>query len=69
MTAHLHETYVEGCYRCDIGRDEEEVDWMADPTLLLDGQRCVDCAGTLIAEPVIIYEPAIVRCRDCGALA
>jgi hypothetical protein len=48
---------------------EEEVDWMADPTLLLDGQRCVDCGGTLIAEPVIIYEPAIVRCRDCGALA
>lgn len=23
MTPHLHREYVEGCYRCDLGRDEE----------------------------------------------
>jgi hypothetical protein len=22
MTAHLHSEYVEGCYRCDLSRDE-----------------------------------------------
>lgn len=24
MTAHLHSTHVEGCYRCDLSRDETE---------------------------------------------
>ena len=23
MTAHMHATLVEGCYRCELGRDEE----------------------------------------------
>lgn len=23
MTAHLHPTFVDGCFRCDLGRDEE----------------------------------------------
>lgn len=22
MTAHLHGTFIEGCYRCDLSRDE-----------------------------------------------
>lgn len=22
MTAHLHSSYVDGCYRCDLSRDE-----------------------------------------------
>ena len=22
MTAHLHSSYVEGCYRCELGKDE-----------------------------------------------
>lgn len=25
MTAHLHSTIVEGCYRCDLGRDEAHI--------------------------------------------
>lgn len=48
---------------------ETEPDWLADPTLLLDGCKCSDCGGTVIAEPVELYHPAILRCRDCGALA
>jgi hypothetical protein len=24
MTAHLHATFVDGCYRCDLNRDELE---------------------------------------------
>jgi hypothetical protein len=43
--------------------------WLADPTLLLDGSKCVECGGVNIAEPVEALAAAIVRCRDCGALA
>lgn len=45
-----------------------EPDLSTDPTFLLDGQKCVACGGTIIAEPVELNEPAILRCRDCGDL-
>lgn len=47
---------------------EHEPAWMDDPTILLDGTKCVECGGTVVAEPVELYEAAILRCRDCGAL-
>ena len=46
-----------------------DIDWTNDPTILLDGQRCVECGGTIIAEPVELFEVPILRCRDCGDLA
>ena len=30
MTAHLHSTFVEGCYRCDLSRDEVPPTWTGD---------------------------------------
>lgn len=47
----------------------DDIDWTNDPTILLDGQKCVECGGTLVAEPVELYEPTTVRCRDCGGVA
>lgn len=37
MTPHLHRSYVAGCYRCDLNRDE--VEHPAD-------DDCPDCEGS-----------------------
>lgn len=44
-------------------------DWSTDPTFVLDGQKCVDCSGTLVAEPAELGAETVVRCRDCGGVA
>jgi hypothetical protein len=48
---------------------EPDIDWTNDPCILLDGLKCVECGGVLVAEPAEVYETTTVRCRSCGALA
>ena len=49
---HDHSTYVEGCFRCELSRDEvEDVGCVDCPNcegggVGEDGHACFDCAGT-----------------------
>lgn len=45
-----------------------EPDWTRDATYILDGQKCVECGGTIVADPVELYCEPVLRCRDCGDL-
>lgn len=62
-----HEDCTVDCGHCK--GQGPPIDWTDDPTILLDGQRCVECGGVLVAEPVELFEPTTVRCRDCGGVA
>lgn len=44
MTAHLHTKYVEGCYRCELNKDEA-----------VDAATCLNCAGR--GEVIGGYQP------------
>jgi hypothetical protein len=46
----------------------DDFDWSTDPVLILDGQKCIDCGGVLVAEPRERGRETIVRCRECGGL-
>lgn len=64
MTAHVHLSYVDGCYRCELNKDED--------ARRLSGKRddrwsagAVDsCSGGFEHRPVALH--VIVRCI-CGA--
>ena len=44
MTAHDHRSYVDGCYRCELGRDE-----VTDP---VTRQQVLDACAEVMSPPI-----------------
>lgn len=62
VTQHLHSSFVEGCYRCDIGRDE--LRYIVETE---DGAVSVHVAETYrIADAARAYAAAYIANRDAG---
>lgn len=64
MTAHDHETFVPGCFRCDLNRDEMGVDdkardelitviYNAQPSSMVTGLTPADAADAILASGVL----------------
>lgn len=47
MTAHLHSVFVEGCYRCDLSRDEAFIPEHACDSGDFDRVACPEPCGTM----------------------
>lgn len=47
MTEHLHAEYVDGCYRCDLSRDEAFIPPHACDTGHFDRVACPEPCGTM----------------------
>lgn len=63
MTPHLHRTFIDWCYRCDLGRDEEA---RAIAEQEEDEARWAACPAHRWSLRVSPFATWVV-CLDCGA--